>query len=43
MMGIEINDADLDRTHGLTTKMKSYRSVVRASLQQSLSSVYATI
>ena len=30
MMGVEINDADLDRTHRLPSKIKSYKSAVNA-------------
>ena len=32
MMGVEINDADLDRTHRLPSKIKSYKSAVNAPL-----------
>ena len=30
MMGVEINDADLDRTNRLPSKIKSYKSAVNA-------------
>ena len=47
MMGVEINDADLDRTHRLPSKIKSYKSAVNAPPppppHESSSSLQATI